>query len=64
MKQYFIVFAALLLLRASTAAPGEDQKRGPKITSHVFFDIEIDGEPAGIAEISWDGISKGIASIA
>ena len=28
-------------------ALGEKVKRGPKITDKVFFDVTIDGEPAG-----------------
>eukprot|EP00614_Pseudopedinella_elastica_P002205 CAMPEP_0172585220 /NCGR_PEP_ID=MMETSP1068-20121228/4640_1 /TAXON_ID=35684 /ORGANISM="Pseudopedinella elastica, Strain CCMP716" /LENGTH=194 /DNA_ID=CAMNT_0013379597 /DNA_START=48 /DNA_END=632 /DNA_ORIENTATION=- len=40
---------ALLVLTALNllVAPAVAKKKGPKITNHVFFDIEIDGEPVG-----------------
>jgi len=42
----FAAFVTLLLISLSLAAEKKDAK-GPKITSQVFFDIEIDGTAAG-----------------
>merc|ERR1719419_631371 len=39
MMKLFLLFAGLLLVSA--------KKKGPKITHQVFFDIEMDGKPAG-----------------
>jgi hypothetical protein len=39
-----ILFAILASLLACVTA---EEKRGPKITSKVYFDIEIDGKDAG-----------------
>jgi hypothetical protein len=39
-----ILFAILATLLACASA---EEKRGPKITSKVYFDIEIDGKDAG-----------------
>lgn len=39
-----IVFAILASLLVCATA---EEKRGPKITSKVFFDVEIDGKDAG-----------------
>ena len=39
-----ILFAILATLMACASA---EEKRGPKITSKVYFDIEIDGKDAG-----------------
>jgi len=38
-----LTFVALLLLQT----PVEAAKKSPKVSHTVFFDIEIDGEPAG-----------------
>ena len=45
-KHSIIVFA--LLLGAVVPSLAKDQKRGPKITNKVFFDVEIDGQAAGM----------------
>jgi len=44
-----MIMNALLVLTALNllVAPAVAKKKGPKITNHVFFDIEIDGEPVG-----------------
>merc|ERR1719419_1121991 len=39
MMKLFLLFAGLLLVSA--------KKKGPKVTHKVFFDIEMDGAPAG-----------------
>jgi len=41
----FIVLIALIITVAFATSTGE--KKGPKISNKVFFDIEIDGKPAG-----------------
>jgi hypothetical protein len=43
-KRTMIVIAILATLMASATA---EEKRGPKITNKVFFDVEIDGKDAG-----------------
>eukprot|EP00343_Euplotes_focardii_P008130 CAMPEP_0205818742 /NCGR_PEP_ID=MMETSP0206-20130828/771_1 /ASSEMBLY_ACC=CAM_ASM_000279 /TAXON_ID=36767 /ORGANISM="Euplotes focardii, Strain TN1" /LENGTH=200 /DNA_ID=CAMNT_0053111433 /DNA_START=34 /DNA_END=636 /DNA_ORIENTATION=+ len=45
MRVLFLVMVVLLL--AGAEAKKSKKKKGPKITSKVFFDIEIDGEAAG-----------------
>jgi len=44
MKTSVVILVAVLALIAGTAFAA---KRGPKITSHVYFDVEADGEKLG-----------------
>lgn len=46
MKLYF-AFALLALVVCANAEEAKE-KRGPKVTNKVFFDIEIGGEAAGM----------------
>ena len=45
MRVLAVLLVAALVLCAR--ADGDQEKKGPKITNHVFFDVEIDGKPAG-----------------
>jgi len=47
-RVYLIVAAALVTIcHLGTYAEAKKTKKGPKITNHVYFDMELDGEPAG-----------------
>ena len=47
--KHSLLLAIVLILISTVVSEDVDKpkKRGPTITSKVYFDIEIDGEPAG-----------------
>ena len=49
------VVLALVFLLSNTGSTVEAQKKGPKVTHKVWFDISIDGEEAGRIEIGLFG---------
>eukprot|EP00284_Hemiselmis_tepida_P018475 CAMPEP_0174926278 /NCGR_PEP_ID=MMETSP1355-20121228/10937_1 /TAXON_ID=464990 /ORGANISM="Hemiselmis tepida, Strain CCMP443" /LENGTH=205 /DNA_ID=CAMNT_0016172305 /DNA_START=18 /DNA_END=635 /DNA_ORIENTATION=+ len=42
-----VILAAVLLFALVATSAAEKKKKGPKVTTKVFFDIEIGGKPAG-----------------
>ena len=57
-----VVVALGALACAFVATPVLAEKRGPKVTDKVFFDVTIDGEPAGrivMGAVREDGAEDG-----
>ena len=42
-----LFFCVALLALTARFTFAEEEKKGPKITNKVFFDVEIDGQAAG-----------------
>jgi hypothetical protein len=53
-----LIFCVAFLAITARFAFAEEEKRGPKITDSVFFDIEIDSVPAGMCSLDMHAYAR------
>ena len=51
MNRSSILLAVIVMALFSIPAFAADEKKGPKITNKVFFDISIDGKESGMSSM-------------